>query len=100
MLRQAALDRARLVIVAAPDAFQARTVLARAHQLNPGVEVLIRAHSDAERRFLEEMGAGRAFVAGRELAVSLTREALRRFAVDHDMEAVAARVVQAAPPAP
>src|SRR5687767_7052598 len=99
VLRSAHLDRARLVIVAAPDAYQARVMLARAHQLNPGVEVLVRTHSDDERRFLEAMGAARALVGERELAVSLAREALQRFDVAADMQQVAARALSLQPPA-
>jgi CPA2 family monovalent cation:H+ antiporter-2 len=99
VLEPAHLERARLVVVAAPDAYQARAILALAHQLNPGVEVLVRTHSDEERQFLEAMGAARALVSERELAVSLTREALRRFDVPVDMEQVAARTLQLAPPA-
>ena len=96
VLRTAHLDSARLVIVAAPDAYQARSMLARAHQLNPGIEVLVRTHSDAERQFLEEMGAARALVGERELAVSLAREALQRFREDVDMAQVAERVLRPA----
>jgi CPA2 family monovalent cation:H+ antiporter-2 len=77
VMAHAHLERARLVIVAAPDAYQARAILALCFQLNPGLEVLVRTHSDEERRFLEEMGVARAFVGERELAVSLAREALR-----------------------
>ena len=65
VLRSAHLEDARLVVVAAPDAFQARMMLARAHQLNPGVEVLLRTHSDEEREFLESMGAARALIGER-----------------------------------
>ena len=96
VLRAAHLDSARLVIVAAPDAYQARSMLARAHQLNPGIEVLVRTHSDSERQFLEEMGAARALVGERELAVSLAREALQRFREDVDMAQVAQRVLRPA----
>ena len=93
VLSSAHLESARLVVVAAPDAYQARMMLARSHQLNPGVEVLVRTHSDEERQFLEDMGAARALVSERELAVSLTREAMRRFDVDVDMEQVAQRTL-------
>jgi CPA2 family monovalent cation:H+ antiporter-2 len=96
VLRAAHLDSARLVVVASPDAYQARAMRARAHQLNPGVEVLLRTHSDAERQFLEEMGAARALVGERELAVSLAREALQRFRSDVDMAQVAQRVLRPA----
>jgi len=95
VMAHAHLERARLVIVAAPDAYQARAILALCFQLNPALEVLVRTHSDEERQFLEEMGAARAFVGERELAVSLAREALRRSGAEHDMEAVAMRVLSA-----
>jgi CPA2 family monovalent cation:H+ antiporter-2 len=61
---------------------------------------VVRTHSDEERAFLEAHGAGRAFVGERELAVSLARHALRRFAVPHDMEAVAARTLRVGDAAP
>jgi monovalent cation:H+ antiporter-2, CPA2 family len=97
VLGPARLDQARMVLVAAPDAFEARAILALARKLNPNVEVLVRTHSDAEREFLEGHGAERALVAERELAVSLTRAALRRFDVPHDMEQVAQRALHLAP---
>lgn len=99
-LREAGLQDARLILVAAPDAWQARAVLARAHQLNPGVEVLVRTHSDEERQFLEEMGAARALYAERELAVSMSREAFLRFRPEADFEALTARVLRGAPMPP
>ncbi|HEU4631221.1 MAG TPA: YbaL family putative K(+) efflux transporter [Gemmatimonadaceae bacterium] len=97
VLGAAHLERARLVVVAAPDAFQARAILALAHRLNPDVEVVVRTHSDAERAFLEAHGAERALMGERELAVSLARHALRHFEVPHDMEEVAARALGSAP---
>lgn len=93
VLRAAGLEQAVLVLVATPDAWTARTVLARAHQLNPGVEVIVRTHSDEERGFLEEMGAARALYAERELAVSMVREALTRVAPEADREAATARIL-------
>jgi CPA2 family monovalent cation:H+ antiporter-2 len=99
VMAHAHLECARLVIVAAPDAYQARAILALCFQLNPGLEVLVRTHSDEEREFLEAMGVARAFVGERELAVSLTRAALRRVGVEPDMEQVAARTLNASQPA-
>ncbi len=96
-LRDAGLPDARLVLVAAPDAWQARAVLARAHQLNPGVEVLVRTHSDDERRFLEEMGAARALYGERELAVSMSREAFLRYRPEANLEELTARILRGAP---
>ena len=96
VLADAHLALARLVVVATPDAFQARAILALARRLNPGVEVTVRTHSDEERAFLEGHGAQRALVGERELAVSLTRDTLRRYGVEHDMAAVAARTLATA----
>ncbi|MHB1225562.1 MAG: cation:proton antiporter domain-containing protein [Gemmatimonadaceae bacterium] len=93
VLANAHLDRARLVVVAAPDAYQARAILALARRLNPDVEVVVRTHSDAERLFLESHGASRALVGESELAVSLTRATLLRLDVPFDMEQVAARTL-------
>lgn len=93
VLSDAHLERARLVVVAAPDAYQARVILALARRLNPDVQVVARTHSDEERAFLESHGAARALVSERERAVSLARHALRLFQVPHDMEEVAARAL-------
>jgi len=87
------LDRARLVLVTAPDAYQARATLALAKQLNPSVSIAVRTHSDSERAWLESHGASYALVSERELAVSMTRYALRCLQVEHDMTAVAERVI-------
>ena len=95
VLADAHLDRARLLVVAAPDAFQARAILDLAHRVNPNLHIVARTHSDAERAWLEVHGVAQALVGERELAVSLTRAALRRFGVAHDMEQVAARTLGA-----
>jgi CPA2 family monovalent cation:H+ antiporter-2 len=89
VLAGAHLERARLLVVAAPDAYQARAILDLARRLNPDLEVIARTHSDAERAWLEQHGAAQALVGERELAVSLTRAALRRLGVAHDMELAA-----------
>jgi len=101
VLTRVHLERARLVLVAAPDAYQARAMLALAKQLNPDAEVVVRTHSDAERVWLESHGASYAMVSERELAVSMTRYALRTFKVNHDMAEVAERVLHptTSPPA-
>ncbi|MDQ2669673.1 MAG: NAD-binding protein, partial [Gemmatimonadota bacterium] len=99
VLGPARLDRAKMVLVSAPDAFEARAILALVRRLNPDVEVLVRTHSDEEREFLEQHGAARALVGERELAVSLTRAALRRFGVPHDMEQIAQRALRFRPAA-
>lgn len=98
VLSGARLERAKLVLVTAPDAYQARATLAVGKQLNPNVEVVVRTHSDSERLWLEQHGASYALVSERELAVSMTRYALRVLHVDHDMVEVAQRVLHSSRP--
>ncbi len=95
VLAAAHLERARLVIVAAPDAYQVRAILQLTRRLNFTARVVARTHGDEERAFLESHGAERALVAERELAVSLSRIALRELGVEHDMSAVAQRGLHA-----
>jgi CPA2 family monovalent cation:H+ antiporter-2 len=95
VLADAHLEHARLVLVAAPDAYQARAILELAKRLHPAVDVIVRTHNDEEREFLEQHGASVAMVGERELAVSMTRHALRRYDVEHDMAVVAARTLRA-----
>jgi monovalent cation:H+ antiporter-2, CPA2 family len=99
VLADAHLERARLLVVAAPDAYQGRAILELARRVNPDLQVIARTQSDAERAWLEERGAAWALVGECELAVSLTRAALRRFGVAHDMEQVAARTLRTTGPA-
>jgi CPA2 family monovalent cation:H+ antiporter-2 len=96
VLEDTHLERARLLVVAAPDAYQARAILQLAKRLNPDIEVVTRTHSDSERAWLLAHGVSEALVGERELAVSLTRAALRRFGVAHDMQQVAQRTLHGA----
>lgn len=98
VLTSAHLERAKLVLVTAPDAYQARATLALGKQLNPAADVVVRTHSDSERAWLERHGASYALVSERELAVSMTRYALRVLNVEHDMVEVAGRVLRPSDP--
>ena len=59
VLQHAGVERARLIAVATPDSFQARRIVEVARQLNPGIDVVVRTHSEEEFRTLESLGAGR-----------------------------------------
>ena len=96
VLGAARVARARLVVVAVPDAYQGRAILAAAREAAPALDVLVRTHSDAERAYLEAHGAAEAFVGARELAVSLTRAALHRVGEAPDMAGVAGRSLRPA----
>jgi CPA2 family monovalent cation:H+ antiporter-2 len=75
-LSRARTERARVVIVATPDAYESRAILERAKAVNPALDVVVRTHSDAERDYLERAGAGMALVGERELALGLAHYAL------------------------
>jgi len=94
ILDHAHLERARLLVVSAPDAFQARLILEHARKVNPGIDTVVRTHSDQERAHLESIGVGRAVVGERELALAIVRYVFGSYGVREDMAAVAAELLQ------
>jgi CPA2 family monovalent cation:H+ antiporter-2 len=79
----AALPRsARLIVVALPDAFQARRVISIARKFHPGIETVVRTHSDEEALYLaEEAGVGLAVMGEREIAIGISDFALQRLGI-------------------
>jgi CPA2 family monovalent cation:H+ antiporter-2 len=77
ILSAAGVDRARLLIVAAPDGYQARRILEIAREANPDIDTVVRTHSEAELEHLERMGVGLAVLAERELALGMMGYSLR-----------------------
>ena len=71
VLREAQPERAQTVLVAIPNVLEAGELIANLRQINPGLTIVARAHSDAEVRHLLEHGADAAVMAERELAHSL-----------------------------
>ena len=71
VMREAAPERAKLVVFAIPHTLEAGEAIARLKLLNPELTVLARAHSDAEVRHLLAHGADATVLAERELAYSL-----------------------------
>jgi monovalent cation:H+ antiporter-2, CPA2 family len=69
-------ERARMIIVTAPDPFQARAILEQARRLNTSIVSVVRTHSEEERAYLERVGADLAVVGERELARTMARYAL------------------------
>ena len=56
-LRSANVERADLIYITVPDGFEAGRVAEIARQLNPGIRILARSHSDAEAEHLAVRGA-------------------------------------------
>jgi monovalent cation:H+ antiporter-2, CPA2 family len=79
VLELARPERARLIIVTAPDPFQARAVVEQARRLNPTIASVVRTHSEEERAYLERAGVDMAVMGERELARTMARFALEMF---------------------
>ncbi|HEX2035186.1 MAG TPA: NAD-binding protein, partial [Chloroflexota bacterium] len=74
-------EHARILIVAIPDALATRQIVEYARATHPHLDIVVRTHSDAEAAFLARKGVSEAVVGERELALEMTRHALRRFGV-------------------
>ncbi|MBX6368835.1 MAG: Kef family K(+) transporter [Rhodospirillales bacterium] len=81
VLSAAHVERARLLVVAAPLGFQARRIIELARQINPRIDTVVRTHSEAELKHLESEGAGLALMAERELALGMIGYALSSLGV-------------------
>ena len=68
-------------MVATPDSFQARRIVELARELKPGIDVVVRTHSESEFQALEEMQVGRVVMGERELARGMLEYALRSLGV-------------------
>ncbi|MGE4159397.1 MAG: YbaL family putative K(+) efflux transporter [Planctomycetota bacterium] len=78
VLIQAHIARARMLVIASPDAFLARKMIGTARMLNPGVESVVRSHGDDEAALLRKERAGHVFIGEEELALSMVRHVLGR----------------------
>jgi CPA2 family monovalent cation:H+ antiporter-2 len=81
VLARAGIERARLLVVTAPEPFRARRIVEVSREANPRVAVAVRTHSAAEQSFFEgyltpPAVSGRAVYAEREAALSLAHYAL------------------------
>jgi CPA2 family monovalent cation:H+ antiporter-2 len=85
VLAAAQPQQARLIVIALPDAFQARRVLEIAQKLHPGIDTVVRTHSDEEAIYLaEKVGVGLAVMGEREIAIGISQFALQRLGIGAD----------------
>jgi K+:H+ antiporter len=80
VLNGANLPGASRLVVAIPEAFEAGQVVQQARLANPGLEIVARAHSDAEVEHLTRLGADVVIMGEREIARSMIEEISRRSA--------------------
>ncbi len=82
LLERAGVDRAALIVIAVPERQVARRVTTMARAVNPSAVILARTHEDGERQHLENLGADQALFGELELAIEMTRYALRGTGLD------------------
>jgi len=77
VLKAANLGDARVVLVAIPNAFEAGQIVEQARAANPRIEIVARAHFDAEVDHLLQHGADIVIMGEREIARSMLERAAR-----------------------
>ena len=77
VLKAANLGDARMVLVAIPNAFEAGQIVEQARAANPRIEIVARAHFDAEVDHLLQHGADIVIMGEREIARSMLERAAR-----------------------
>ena len=75
LLTSANLAQAQLLLVAIPDAFEAGQIVQQARAANPTIEIIARAHFDAEVTHLGNLGASTVVMGEREIARTMLEHA-------------------------
>ena len=77
-----------------PEGFQTQAVIQRARELNPGLDIAVRAHSDGEVAELARAHVGIAIMGERELALGLLTYALRSLGTEEETAQLAVQQVR------
>ena len=80
VLIQAHIAHAAMLVVAIPDPLGVRRMADTARKLNPGIEIVLRTHSEDEHDLLRSEGIGTVFFGEDELAKGMAVHVLARFA--------------------
>ena len=78
VLVQAHVARARLLVIATPDAMAARRIIELARMLQPAIQTIVRTHSDEEAEWLRAERVDQVCIGEAELARGMLGEVLRR----------------------
>jgi CPA2 family monovalent cation:H+ antiporter-2 len=79
VLIQAHIAHAAMLVVATPDLINVRQMADTARALNPGIEIVLRTHSEDESQLLSKEGVGTVFFGEEELAKGMTHHVMQRF---------------------
>jgi monovalent cation:H+ antiporter-2, CPA2 family len=74
LLKAANLPKAKTLLVAIPDAFEAGQIVAQARAANANLVIIARAHSDAEADHLTRLGASAVVLGEQEIADALVTQ--------------------------
>jgi CPA2 family monovalent cation:H+ antiporter-2 len=87
-------SRARHLVIAIPEAFEAGQIVQQARAANPDIRIIARAHADAEVDHLKGLGADVVIMGEREIARGMIEELERRVpdAAQQDPRALAVGV--------
>lgn len=83
VLIQAHIHRARLLVIATPDALKVRRMIETARTVNPRVGIIARTHSEEEAELLEKENIGKVFFGEQELARSMIQHVIERYVAEH-----------------
>jgi CPA2 family monovalent cation:H+ antiporter-2 len=78
LLEAANIASARWLISAIPNPFESGNLIEHAHAVNPKLEIIARAHSDAEVDYLKKFGANLIIMGEREIARGISEHILSR----------------------
>ncbi len=78
VLIQAHIARAGMLVIATPDTFGVRKMADAARTLNPGIEIVVRTHSEEEAELLEKEQVGKVFMGEHQLALGMAEHVLAR----------------------
>ncbi|OEZ32199.1 YbaL family putative K(+) efflux transporter [Variovorax boronicumulans] len=80
VLIQAHVARARVLVVATPDAMNVRQMIETARTLNPTIQTVVRSHNEQEARLLAAETDAKVFLGEQELAQAMARDVVQRAA--------------------
>jgi monovalent cation:H+ antiporter-2, CPA2 family len=75
LLKAANLTQARMLFVAIPNAFEAGQIIEQARKSNPALQIVARAHYDAEIAHLAQLGADSVIMGEQEIARTMLERA-------------------------
>ena len=75
---------ARLLVIATPDPYHARHIIALVRAKNPDIEIIVRTHSDDEQTLFESLQVSKVLMGERELALGMAYHSMRALGCDDD----------------